>query len=296
MTRPRQILDDSFYMVTRRCVQRQHLLRPDDETNNALLYCLLEAARRTGVEVILPSFLSNHHHTIVHDKDGNIVDFLARFHKLAAKCVNAIRGRRENVWSVEQVSVVRLMDRSDVMDKLVYAATNPVKHGLVERVADWPGINGLSNLLEGRPLEARRPRFFRERGAMPEDMSLGLSIPEALGDPDEFRRELRERIARAEAAFSDERRRAGRRVVGRKAVLAQSWRAVATKDEPRGGLRPEVAARNRWMRAEALEARRLFLEAYRVARRALLDGHPAEFPAGTYWLRRYAGVRVVGVA
>jgi len=34
------------YMITRRCTQRQFLMRPDDETNNAFIYCLAEAASR----------------------------------------------------------------------------------------------------------------------------------------------------------------------------------------------------------------------------------------------------------
>ncbi|MEO7730945.1 MAG: hypothetical protein ABIY55_08250, partial [Kofleriaceae bacterium] len=41
----------------------------------------------------------------------------------------------------EQVCVVRLVDRADVMDKLVYTATNPVKDGLVDKVHHWPGVN-----------------------------------------------------------------------------------------------------------------------------------------------------------
>jgi biotin-(acetyl-CoA carboxylase) ligase len=37
-----------------------------------------------------------------------------------ARTQNALRGRWENFWSSEQVCVVRLVGRNDVMDKLVY--------------------------------------------------------------------------------------------------------------------------------------------------------------------------------
>src|SRR5690348_1149584 len=37
---PRQVLPRQFYLITRRCTQRQFLLRPDAPTNNAFLYCL----------------------------------------------------------------------------------------------------------------------------------------------------------------------------------------------------------------------------------------------------------------
>src|SRR6266496_2947312 len=46
MSRPRQILPGRFYQVTRRCTQRQFLLRPDEITNQAFSYCLGEASQR----------------------------------------------------------------------------------------------------------------------------------------------------------------------------------------------------------------------------------------------------------
>jgi len=58
---PRAVLPGSFYKITRRCTQRQFLLRPDAATNNAFLYCLGEAAHRYAIDVILPSVMSNHH-------------------------------------------------------------------------------------------------------------------------------------------------------------------------------------------------------------------------------------------
>src|SRR5215212_10204097 len=48
MSLPRQVLPGQFYLITRRCTQRQFLLRPDRDTNNAFTYCLIEAAQRCG--------------------------------------------------------------------------------------------------------------------------------------------------------------------------------------------------------------------------------------------------------
>jgi hypothetical protein len=45
------------------------------------------------------------------------------FHKLPVKCQNELGGRRENLWSNEQVCVVQLGDLADVMRKLIYTAT-----------------------------------------------------------------------------------------------------------------------------------------------------------------------------
>ena len=110
MSIPREVLPGRTYMITRRCTQRQFLMRPDRETNNAFIYCLAEAATDTASRCIFTVAMSNHHHTGIDDPEGNYPAFLEHFHKLFAKCQNALRGRWENFWSSEQTSVVRLVD------------------------------------------------------------------------------------------------------------------------------------------------------------------------------------------
>ena len=293
MSLPREVIPERFYMITRRCTQRQFLLRPDAATNNAFIYCLGEAALRFQIDVILPSVLSNHHHTVVYDRHGKIIEFVEHLHKLVAKAQNALRGRWENFWSSEQVCLVRLVDAADVLDKIVYAATNPVKDRLVERVHHWPGVNGLSALLNRRPLEADRPRhFFRAHGPMPAHVTLDLVVPPELGDPDQVRQELRDRVAAVEQRVAADRRRDGLDVVGRRSLLRQSWRGQPTSHEPRRNLRPQLAARSVWSRLEALRRNRKFLAAYRWARASWCAGATVAFPVGTYWLRRFANVSV----
>jgi len=290
---PRQVLPRQFYLVTRRCTQRQFLLRPDPATNNAFTYALIEAAQRTQIDVLLPCAMSNHYHAVIFDRFGRYPAFVEHFHKMFARSQNALRGRWENLWSSEQVCVVRLVDREDVMDKLVYTATNPVKDGLVDKVHHWPGVNGLGALLAGRPLRADRPRhFYRRDGVMPESVELPLTIPAELGPAGEVLAELRHRVAAAETALASERQRAGTRVYGRRAVLRQSWWARPTSVEPRQNLRPRIAARCKWARIEALQRNRDFVEDYTAARSAWRDGAKVMFPPGTYWLRRHAHVAI----
>ena len=291
MTLPREVIPGRFYMVTRRCAQRLFLLRPDAETNNAFLYCLAEAAQRSGIEILLTCAMSNHHHTVIFDRDGTVPLFTERFHKLLAKCQNAWRGRWENLWSSEQVCVVHLVEPADVMHKLVYVATNPVKDRLVEKVRHWPGVNGLAALLGGRTLHATRPRhFFRPTGPMPATVTLHLELPREFGDPPQLLAELRERVAAAEAAAAAERMRTGARVLGRRAILRQSWRDGPASRAPRRNLRPRFAARDLWARLEALQRYREFLVAYREARTRWIAGDAFPFPMGTYWLRRFAAI------
>ncbi|HWO19822.1 MAG TPA: hypothetical protein VNO30_13645 [Kofleriaceae bacterium] len=293
MSLPRQVLPGQFYMITRRCTQRQFLLRPDPETNNAFTYCLIEAAQRYQISVLLTCAMSNHHHTVIFDEQGRYPEFVEHFHKMLARSQNVLRRRWENFWSSEQVSVVKLTGREDVINKLVYTATNPVKDHLVERVHHWPGVNGLGDLLSGRELRAVRPRhFFRRDGSMPEAVVMALSIPAELGPAAELREELRQRVRAVEEEVAAERRRTGKRICGRRAVLEQSWEGKPSSIEPRGGLKPRVAARNQWARMEALLRNREFIDAYTKAREGWRNGEVVAFPPGTYWLRRFAYVSI----
>src|SRR5689334_11441988 len=111
MSLPRQVLPGSFYLVTRRCTQRQFLLRPDEINNNTFLYCLIEAAQRCKIDVLLPMAEANHHHTVIYDRYGRAPEFAEHFHKMVARCMNARWGRSENLWSSTGLCLTRLVDR-----------------------------------------------------------------------------------------------------------------------------------------------------------------------------------------
>lgn len=279
-------------MITRRCTQRQFLMRPDRETNNAFIYCLAEAASRFGIQILFTVAMSNHHHTGIYDPAGNYPAFLEHFHKLFAKCQNALRGRWENFWSSEQTSVVRLVDCHDALDKMIYALTNPVKDGLVERAHHWPGVTSLAANLHGKELLASRPKhFFRDEGSMPETATLTFVRPRGFDQLSgiELARLIADRVRQVEEATAADRRQSGASIVGRAAVLRQAWSARPQDREPRRRLDPRVAARSKWSRIEAISRNRAFHSAYVVARARFLEGvRDVLFPAGTYWLRRFA--------
>lgn len=294
MSLPRQVLPGRSYLITRRCTQRMLLMRPDDEANNAFIYCLAVAAKRHKIKVLFTTAMSNHHHTGIYDHHGNYPAFLEHFHKLFAKCQNALRGRWENFWSSEQTSVVRLVDGHDVLKKLVYSLCNPVEAALVEHARDWPGVTSLQAMVDGKAMSARRPQhFFRPEGPMPEEVTLDIARPkdfEHLNQAD-WAQLLREEVAQREQRFRQERMKKGQKVLGAKKVRLQKWSSRPKDFEPRRGLNPRVAAANKWKRMEALLANKQFIKAYRAARKAVHDGlRTALFPPGTYWLKHFANV------
>jgi putative transposase len=291
MSMPREVLPGRFYMITRRCTQRQFLMRPDGETNNAFIYCLAIAADKFGIRVLFTVAMSNHHHTGIHDPDGTYPAFIEHFHKLFAKCQNALRGRWENFWSSEQTSVVRLIEPDDVINKMAYALSNPVKDGLVEKAHHWPGVTSLDAILHSKALVATRPKhFFRDQGPMPETAQLTFHRGPGFDacSPEDLAGLLLERIEVVEEAAAAERLRTGATVLGRKAVLAQKWSERPEDREQRRELNPQVAAHSKWSRVEALLRNRSFRDAYASAREGFAAGiRDVVFPAGTYWLRRF---------
>jgi hypothetical protein len=133
------------------------------------------------------------------DRAGRYPEFIEHFHKLLARSQNALRGHWENLWASEQTCVVKLVDREEVIDKLVYTAANPVLDHLVDRVHHWPGVNGLTALLAGRPLRATRPlHFFRSEDSMPDALELPLTLPDELGPAAAVLSELRDRVRAVE--------------------------------------------------------------------------------------------------
>jgi REP element-mobilizing transposase RayT len=279
-------------MITRACTQQQFLLRPDEATTNAFIYCLAIAARMFGIIILYTLAESNHHHTVIFDPHGYVSAFVENFHKLVARSQNVLRGRWENFWAAEEPCITRLLDRQAVIEALIYAASNPVKDRLVERAHQWPGANAYSAFIHGRVMKATRPlHFFRNPGPMPKEVTLDLVIPPELGPADEVIREVREGVEAVENRVRLERQATGAGVLGRRRAMALSWKDSSTTVKPRRGLRPRFAGAIK-VRVEALARYRAFLHAYKRARIRWLDGLDALFPKGTYWLSRFAFIRV----
>ena len=79
--------------------------------------------------------------------------------------------------------------------------------------------------------------------------------------------------------------------MGMKRVLRQSPCDSPSSVEERFKLNPRVAGRSKWQRIAALQRNKEWQKAYREAWEKFKQGiRDVVFPAGTYWLRVYAGV------
>lgn len=289
MTAPRRIVPGQYYMIGRRCTQRQFLLRPDEKTNGIFLYCLAEAARRTGIQLLAWMPMANHYHAVVFDPLGSLPAFLEQFHKMLAKVMNARLGRWENFWSSEETCVTHLATEQDVLDKIVYTLVNPVAADLVERAEEWPGASSL-DYLDGVSRNHPRPEwFFSPAGVMPATVELEVSQPPFSVERGEsmavWAAKVRNAVRERERELADARLQVGKRVLGAKQVTAESVLDAPSSLAPRRNLRPAVACSDRERRKTLLRALREFRAQYRHARERFRAGEfEVEFPAGTYRL------------
>jgi len=130
----RYMLPGRTYMVTRRCSQRQFLLKPGAVVDQTLLYCLGRAAEAFDIQLHAFIFLSNHYHLIVTDAapEPRLPQFMHWFNLHVAKALNVHHQRSENLWSSRSYNAVHLGDEDAVLEKIVYTLTNAVAAGLVE--------------------------------------------------------------------------------------------------------------------------------------------------------------------
>jgi REP element-mobilizing transposase RayT len=293
------VLPGTTYLVTRRCSERRFFLRPSDIVNEIFLYVLAVAARRYGVLVHAFCVLSNHAHLVITDVEGRLPAFMQYLDSLVARAVNASLGRFEGFWATDaSYSAVEPIAQDDVIAKIAYVLANPVAAGLVRRGSEWPGLWTAPDQMGGAKLIARRPKdFFNPQGYMPSETELELTLPPGFASADGFRA----LVAHELRALEDTHQRAvaaeGRGFLGAARVRAQNPFSRPAPGERRFGLKPRLAARDKWRRVEALQRLKSFLRSYREAWLARRDGvADVLFPAGTYLLRLMHGVQCAGAA
>jgi putative transposase len=292
MTAPRQILPNVTYLITRRCFDRMFLLVPSALVSSVFEYVLAVKAKEYGILLHAYCVLSNHWHCVLTDPHGRLPEFQRDLGSTIARALNAAHGRWESFWAPGSYSAVALQTADDVLDKMAYVLANPVVAGLVRRGAEWPGLwSAPSCIGAGARLVKRPDHYFRKHGPTPPAAWLELSCPAGFDSVEELRDWLTEELTRREDQAARDLAEEGRSFMGAPKVLVQKPLARPSPGEPRRGLKPRVASRDKWKRVEALGRLKRFLAEYRDAWRAFTGGaRGAIFPEGTYWMRVTCGV------
>lgn len=299
MSRPKPVLNGKSYMITRRCSQRTLLLRPSEAVNSLLLYLLAMACQRSGVLVHAVCIMSNHMHLVVTDARGELPEFCRWFHEFVAKCINRLLGRVENVFAPGSYSRVELINEASVLDKIVYTLCNPVAAGLVAHGKRWPGLR-LGPWHMNKSRSAKRPLgFFRKAGPMAPEAVLAISKPPIFAhlSDEAYIALVDKKVAEKEVELEKDRRKRKCHVLGDKAVRRQDPMSQPQSVEEPGRLKPRFASRDKWARIEAIQTDQVWQATYDEVFDRYRDGDTdVEFPAGTYWMVRFVGAKVVSIS
>jgi putative transposase len=292
VTAPRQIVEGTSYLVSRRCTQRDLLLTPSALTSAIFKYTLAVAATRHGLLLHAFCAMSNHYHLVVTDPRANLPAFSQLLDAVLAKALNALHGRWESFWAPGSYSAVALATPEDIVEKVAYTLANPAAAHLVDQGRQWPGAWSDPQSI-GAPgeLVARPEHYFAKNGAMPERETLVLSVPPGFASAEDFRARVLARLEEREKAAAEVRTAEGTSVLGVHAILKQRHTDRPATGEPRRGLNPRIASRDKWRRIEALERLKGFLARHREALLRFMAGdRGAVFPHGTYLMRVRFGV------
>jgi putative transposase len=287
MTLPRRHISGQVVMMTRRCTDGQHLLRPDPFINQVLAFEMGRAILRSGVSVHAHMAMSNHAHTGVTDVVARRSEFMQSFSKETSSRRNRHLDRQGPLWQPNhKFNDVVLLDAQSIEDQLLYIWLNPVKDGLVRRVEDWPGFKILPRHW-GKPMTVKAPDKTYGRGSpksvtftpAPPPVPLGMTL-------EQKRTYYEEKIRDLEATYARDRARKKKRVLGASRVLSMSPFKKARKKLPRCSSGPFFATQDQELWKQAMTRYRDFLNHYDRARRKLLAGKKVTFPAGTLKLAR----------
>ena len=285
MTAPRRIVPGQFYMVTRRTWLRTFFLRPHPDVNRMFDYCLAEAAKKHGIDLIAWCQMSNHYHAIIYDRDGRVPAFLERFHKMIGKVLSVHYRRFESIWSRDQTCLTRLVTMNDVFEKVVYVLSNPSAAHLVEDIAQWPGSSSWERMGRKAKTVERPTVYFREDGLMPAKVELCAVAPPGLRGETyaEWIARVRTAVRKRQSGLAKERKKP---VLGAKAVTKMNPMAAPTTQAPRRKLRPHLACKDKARMKEERILLKRFREDYHAMLNRLREGdRSVKFPEGTYRLR-----------
>lgn len=299
MSQPRVIVPGATYLITRRALRRHLLFRPDATITQLVIYTLIVSARRYGLRVHALCMMSSHLHLVVTDVHGSLPRFLQFFHRLVALGTKVHRAWEGPVWDHEQTSVVRLMTKEVVVEKIAYVLANPVTAGLVKHARDWPGAKVLVDELGRGILHAKRPEIYFDptNPQWPEEATLALSLPPDVAEEaaDDFRSKVGAELDQLEAQAHSVAQKGSSCILGAENAGEVSPYRRATSTEPLRARNPTFAVgrgqREVWQRVAAMV--RAFRAAYRNALACWRAGvRSASFPPGTWLMRVLHGVRV----
>jgi len=191
--------------------------------------------------------------------------------------------------------LVEAVDDMSLEQQLFYAVTNPVKDGLVDRIAHWKGFSSYKQLATG---EVESFRYIdwtawhkaggKKRGKKPSDFTVTVKVeltplPAWENMPPHKRQaHFRREVRKLEQRFREERERDGRTVIGKRQLEKLDPRGRPKKPFVRTR-KPLCHASSQAAAEEYRESLKAFLEQYWYASGMWQRGfRDVEFPRGSF--------------
>ncbi|MBU1245275.1 transposase [Myxococcota bacterium] len=284
------------YLITRNTSERRYYLRPSQELLEAILYCLADAQAQHPVQIHAFCAMSNHIHVVLTDHDGTAPLFVQAMNQNIARYVNCSLRRFGAMWEGgARPNYCVLPESGDILDKVVYTLTNPVKAGLIPQHHLWPGaISSIAQISKGR-ITTKRPKKFFSKTDDPVLLTRDLILTpvpgaEVMGHED-YGRYLAQRVAEVEVAIATEREAKGLRWLGRKACLKINPFDAPTTPWKRFTRNPKVSSKHEEARNAWIARLKRFIVPYDGAKKEFRAGNrDTPFPLGTFAMRVFWGV------
>ncbi len=290
--------ENTTYLLTRNTSQRCFFLRPSKELKEAILYCIADAQAQHPVQIHAFCAMSNHLHVVFTDPDGTAPLFVQAMNQNIARFVNCSLGRFGAMWEGgARPNYSVLPEHGDILDKILYTLTNPVKAGLVSQHHLWPGaISSVAQIAKGR-ITTKRPRKFFSKTDNPTLLTRELVLTQAPGpvvmSPEDYGRYLARRVAEVEDTIAADRTEKGQKWSGRRECLKLNpFDAPKTQWTPFTRT-PKVSSKHEEARNAWILRLKRFVAPYAKAKREFRAGNrDVPFPPGTFAMRVFWGVSI----
>ena len=296
--RLRWLRPEAAYCEVQRTVDRQFFFAPNENIRNIIGASVGRAQRKYPVKLYWIDFNINHKQSgraALSDNPEhieNLVNFDRLCNSLIARGINRYLGREGAMFSTRNRSEEAIDDLS-LEQQLFYAVTNPVKDGLVDRVAHWKGFSSYQQLATGKVERfsyINWSAWHRTGGGKPPEaftelVEVRLSPLPAWERMAEHKRQtlFRRRVRQLEQLYRTEREQEGKRAMGPKRLAKVDPRDRPKRPHQKQGNQPLCHASTPEGAMEYKRQYRAFLEQYYYASGLWMEGVlDAPFPAGSF--------------
>jgi REP element-mobilizing transposase RayT len=286
----------SLVELSNRCIQGRFLLRPSKLLNLLIVGVLAMALRANGIRIHAITVASNHWHILASvPSTAAMARAMGFFGGNVSKEAGRLHKWRGILWQGRYHHSTIDDDEATQIGRLRYILAQGVKDGLVWRSQDWPGVNSVRALIEGKPLSglwiSRKDQWAarRRKGADASDAAHGERVEihleplpcwSHLPEP-EWRRRVAEMVRDIEQEARARHMREKTQPLGPRRVRKVNPHHAPEKVS--WSPQPHVIARDPKRRKELWNALASVVAAFRDAADRLAKGDSGvRFPEGTF--------------